>query len=234
MVKAYGIQPRLAQTATSATGERMRSEPRAYVRAAIALAAPSASLDDPARRVRARQPNRFPAASRRRCAAAHSQGVAATLAIAGLTGCRATGRRDRGCPMSSARVRCSAMANLRHGRRASPAIAQPVLGKHAMGRPVKLEGNPAPGPPRRDRCVHRRRELLGLYDPDRSQTPRHMGRPASWASLETPALHARAAQLRRGPGRGLPPADRRRRLADPAAADRRAARALAGDALACA
>src|SRR6185437_15316899 len=44
--------------------------------------------------------------------------------------------------------------------------------------------------------------LLGLYDPDRSQTPRWMGRPTDWSAFET-AMLANAERLEASRGQGF-------------------------------
>jgi molybdopterin-containing oxidoreductase family iron-sulfur binding subunit len=79
---------------------------------------------------------------------------------------------------------------------------QPVLGKSIAGRPVKLEGNdqhPATGGAT---DLFMQAALLGLYDPERSQMPLHLGQPATWAAFDTDAFR-RTAEIDRGQGQGF-------------------------------
>src|SRR6185312_4425104 len=79
---------------------------------------------------------------------------------------------------------------------------QPVLGKSIAGRPVKLEGNdqhPATGGAT---DLFMQAALLGLYDPDRSQVPLHLGQPATWAAFDTDVFR-RTAEIDRTQGQGF-------------------------------
>ncbi len=79
---------------------------------------------------------------------------------------------------------------------------QPVLGKSIAGRPVKLEGNdrhPATGGAT---DLFMQAALLGLYDPERSQVPLHLGQPATWAAFDTDVF-GRSAEIDRAEGQGF-------------------------------
>ena len=128
--------------------------------------------------------------------------MAASLALAGLTGCR--GEADE-----TALPYVNAPESLVLGEPKFYATAvsfagyaQPVLGKTIDGRPVKLEGNPEHPALRGATDVFMQAALLGLYDPDRSQTPRHLGRPTTWDAADA-ALHARAAEIGAAQGEGF-------------------------------
>jgi len=62
--------------------------------------------------------------------------------------------------------------------------AQPILGKTLDGRPIKLEGNPDHPASGGVTDVFTQAALLGLYDPDRSQSARHQDKPAPWSSFD--------------------------------------------------
>ncbi|MET4701385.1 MoCo/4Fe-4S cofactor protein with predicted Tat translocation signal [Constrictibacter sp. MBR-5] len=71
--------------------------------------------------------------------------------------------------------------------------AQPVLGKTYAGRPVKLEGNPDHPASLGASDAFTQASLLGLYDPQRSQAPLRMGRPATWGAYDRAAAEMVAA-----------------------------------------
>lgn len=81
-------------------------------------------------------------------------------------------------------------------------IAQPVLAKTHAGRPVKLEGNPDHPATRGASDCFLQAALLGLYDPERSQAPRYLGRPADWAAFDAD-MAGRVTELDRRGGRGF-------------------------------
>lgn len=62
--------------------------------------------------------------------------------------------------------------------------AQPVLGKTFAGRPVKLEGNPDHPASGGSTDLFTQAALLGLYDPERSASPRRRGAPVPWTAAE--------------------------------------------------
>ena len=79
---------------------------------------------------------------------------------------------------------------------------QPVLGKSIAGRPVKLEGNdrhPATGGAT---DLFMQAALLGLYDPERSQVPLHLGQPATWEAFDAD-VYRRTAEIDRAQGQGF-------------------------------
>lgn len=60
-----------------------------------------------------------------------------------------------------------------------------LLVESREGRPVKLEGNPDHPTNQGKLDALTQASLLGLYDPDRSTTPLHQGKPASFDEFET-------------------------------------------------
>src|ERR1700748_618313 len=100
--------------------------------------------------------------------------MAASLALAGLSGCDWR-------PDDDAMPYVNVPDNVEPGRpkwdaTAAPfnGYAQPALGKTYAGRPVKLDGNPD-HPASGGASDHfLQAALLGLYDPGRSQTPLHL------------------------------------------------------------
>jgi molybdopterin-containing oxidoreductase family iron-sulfur binding subunit len=67
-------------------------------------------------------------------------------------------------------------------------MAQPVIGTCRDGRPVKLEGNPDHPASGGATDAFTQAALLGLYDPDRSQTPLRAGGAATWGEFERAAF----------------------------------------------
>ena len=64
-------------------------------------------------------------------------------------------------------------------------IATGLLGKSYEGRPVKIEGNPEHPGSLGSTDVLAQASLLGLYDPDRSQSVTYRGTPKTWEGLTT-------------------------------------------------
>ena len=81
-------------------------------------------------------------------------------------------------------------------------VAQPVLGKTREGRPIKLEGNPDHPASAGATDAFTQAALLGLYDPDRSATPLHRGRPADWDGFDEMMVELRE-RLDRSGGTGF-------------------------------
>jgi molybdopterin-containing oxidoreductase family iron-sulfur binding subunit len=114
--------------------------------------------------------------------------MAASLALAGLGGC--DGEPD---PTALPYVDPSDFSPSGNARWYATAVtpfgyAQPVLGKTYAGRPVKLEGNPDHPACQGASDAFTQAALLGLYDPERSQSPRYLGQPATWDAFDTATL----------------------------------------------
>jgi len=77
-----------------------------------------------------------------------------------------------------------------------------VLVKSEMGRPIKIEGNPDHPASLGAADALVQAAVLGLYDPDRSQTVAHDGRVDTWEHFQTMALGNRE-RLRAQKGAGL-------------------------------
>lgn len=110
--------------------------------------------------------------------------MGASLALAGLVGCK--GEEDE-----------AALPYVVQPENVIPGVAkwyatavclsgyaQPVLGKTFTGRPVKLEGNPDHPASAGKSSSFTQAELLGLYDPQRSRSPRLQDTPATLADFE--------------------------------------------------
>ncbi|WEX10562.1 TAT-variant-translocated molybdopterin oxidoreductase [Chelativorans sp. AA-79] len=127
--------------------------------------------------------------------------MGASLALAGLSGCSGQAD-DRALPYVQS-PEFVVPGNPKYYATAvtMAGYAQPVTGKTHVGRPVKLEGNPGHPGTKGATDPFLQAALLGLYDPDRSQSPRRAGRPASWEAFDG-AMVARARELdaRRGAG----------------------------------
>ncbi|HKB39106.1 MAG TPA: TAT-variant-translocated molybdopterin oxidoreductase, partial [Gemmataceae bacterium] len=123
--------------------------------------------------------------------------MGASLALAGLAGCSKSPRQKivpyrrqpeeivQGKPLFYA----TAMT--------VGGYAAGVLVKSLMGRPLKVEGNPDHPASLGATDAFAQASVLTLYDPDRSRSVRHLGRPSNWtAALE------QLGKLRRDPDRG--------------------------------
>ncbi|MGE0718601.1 MAG: TAT-variant-translocated molybdopterin oxidoreductase, partial [Alphaproteobacteria bacterium] len=128
--------------------------------------------------------------------------MAASLALAGLTGCDGGAdetalpyvRQPEGELPGKARWYATAVT--------LGGIAQPAVGRTYAGRPVKLEGNSDHPATAGATDPFLQAALLGLYDPERSQTPRHLGRPVAWQRIEG-TLAPEIAELDRRGGAGF-------------------------------
>ena len=80
--------------------------------------------------------------------------------------------------------------------------AQGVLVESHLGRPTKVEGNPNHPASLGSTDTFAQASVLGLYDPDRSKTPRKMGRPSTWQRF-LGDLEGMLADEASGRGRGL-------------------------------
>lgn len=127
--------------------------------------------------------------------------MGASLALAGLAGCG--GPPEQGVPYVVApervvpgEARWYATAVTLGG------YAQPVLGCTHVGRPTKLEGNPQHPASQGAATAFTQAEILRLYDPDRSQAPRYLGRETTWEAFGRAAAEL-AAGLDARAGQGL-------------------------------
>lgn len=77
-----------------------------------------------------------------------------------------------------------------------------VLAESQMGRPVKLEGNPAHPASLGATNIFAQASLLGLYDPDRAQSVRFLGGPSTWEAFGGD-ISARLTSLRANGGTGI-------------------------------
>jgi len=77
-----------------------------------------------------------------------------------------------------------------------------VLAKTFDGRPVKLDGNPDHPAVSGKSDVFMQAAIFGLYDPERSQVPRHNGTPATWALFAREIAELRQSWRGNG-GQGL-------------------------------
>jgi molybdopterin-containing oxidoreductase family iron-sulfur binding subunit len=82
------------------------------------------------------------------------------------------------------------------------AASQGLLVESHMGRPTKIEGNPEHPSNLGATDAIAQAQVLGLYDPDRSQTVLQSGRIGTWAAFLT-ALKGELDVQRRAGGRGL-------------------------------
>ena len=127
---------------------------------------------------------------------------AASLALAGLSGCAYQ-------PAESIVPYVQAPEEIIPGRPLFFASAVPIDGfacgvlvKSEMGRPIKIEGNPAHPASLGATDIFGQAALLGLYDPDRSQLITRGGRIETWEHFQTLALDTRES-LRSKKGAGL-------------------------------
>jgi len=131
------------------------------------------------------------------------QVMAASFALAGLTGCGDEDGRNHEVPWVRNPVHTQpsipvnyASATLFDG------FANGAIITTQNGRPLKVEGNPEHPWSRGGTDVLGQASVLGLYDPFRSQTVRHLNRPSSWQALAG-AMAEPAVTVRAHRGRGL-------------------------------
>ncbi|WGF90345.1 TAT-variant-translocated molybdopterin oxidoreductase [Marinivivus vitaminiproducens] len=128
--------------------------------------------------------------------------MAASFAMTGLTGCEQQTAeaivprvRDPGY-LPPDGILHYATAHVQDG------IASGILVKTVDGRPIKIEGNPEHPVTRGATDAFMQASILGLYDPDRSQSVVRLGRTSGWQTFET-AVVQRFAALRASQGEGL-------------------------------
>lgn len=128
--------------------------------------------------------------------------MGASLLLSGVTACGET-RSDHALPYVNqpedvipGLPRHYATAVLLEG------YAQPVIATTYAGRPVKLDGNPEHPATRGASDAFMQSAIFGLYDPERSKTPRHDGVPTTWGTFDA-ALAGYRARWRERQGEGL-------------------------------
>ena len=81
-------------------------------------------------------------------------------------------------------------------------IAEGVLVETHLGRPTKVEGNPAHPGSLGATSVHSQASVLNLYDPDRAREIRYREEPHTWAEFSA-ALGAALQPIQKQKGAGL-------------------------------
>lgn len=124
------------------------------------------------------------------------------LAIAGLDGCERAPDEDALPYVVQPEGELPGIARFYATAVEMDGVAQPVIGKTRMARPIKLEGNPKHPASGGATDAFTQAALLDLYDPERSKAPRHGGHDTDWAHVETMIGRLRAALDASG-GKGL-------------------------------
>ena len=123
--------------------------------------------------------------------------MGASLALAGLTGCRRWpvrklapyNQRPEGHTPGEPEFYASAFE--------LDGVAQPILVTAYDGRPIKIEGNPDHPQSRGAASLHAQASILDLYDPHRCRFVTHDGERSTWAAADLAIVKALA-----GAGRG--------------------------------
>ncbi|WP_448188762.1 Fe-S-cluster-containing hydrogenase [Azospirillum sp. sgz301742] len=130
--------------------------------------------------------------------------MAASILLAGLTGC---GKEEAVPYVVQPELAVPGKPRLYATAVPFEGFAQPVLAETHEGRPTRLDGNPdhplargGVNPTALD--AFSQSAVLELYDPDRSQTPRHLDRPTTWDNVAA-AIAAQRAQWQADGGRGV-------------------------------
>jgi molybdopterin-containing oxidoreductase family iron-sulfur binding subunit len=128
--------------------------------------------------------------------------MGASLLLSGLSACGDSGRSGHALPyveqpegVTPGVSRPYATALTLDG------FAQPVVATTYAGRPTKLDGNPDHPATRGASDSFMQAAIFGLYDPERSKTPRRDGVPTTWDAFAASLAPLRARwQERRGEG----------------------------------
>jgi MoCo/4Fe-4S cofactor protein with predicted Tat translocation signal len=129
--------------------------------------------------------------------------MAAALALAGLGGCGdGAPSGELIPPVRPPRDAIAYGSNMFATASVLGGYASGVLVRHAAGRPVKVEGNPAHPASLGATDAIAQAEILGFYDLDRAAGIARGGVPQSWQNLQT-ALAAQRARWRETHGEGL-------------------------------
>ncbi len=129
--------------------------------------------------------------------------AAASFAFAGVTGCTRQ-PTERILPYVNPPANLTP-GNPKYYASAVPGpcgLAQGVIVESHMGRPTKIEGNPAHPASLGASSVHAQASILDLYDPDRSKTVMHLGIERSWDDFRL-AFTAALGPLQAQQGAGL-------------------------------
>ncbi|MGJ0239905.1 TAT-variant-translocated molybdopterin oxidoreductase [Novosphingobium fluoreni] len=114
------------------------------------------------------------------------------LAIAGLDGCERAPDEDALPYVVQPEGELPGIARFYATAVEMDGVAQPVIGKTRMARPIKLEGNPKHPASDGATDAFTQAALLGLYDPERSKAPRRDGRATDWVHVDTMIAGLRA------------------------------------------
>ena len=111
--------------------------------------------------------------------------MAASFAFGGLAGCDdPPDNRDQEVPYVRDPARAIPAIPLHYASAAMlDGVANGILVTTRNGRPIKIEGNDRHPWSRGGTDVFGQASVLGLYDPERSQTVRHLGRISDWESF---------------------------------------------------
>jgi len=129
--------------------------------------------------------------------------MAASFALAGLSGCGEEDSRDHEVPyVRNPLHQEPGIATMFASAALIDGFANGIVVTTQNNRPIKIEGNPDHPWSRGGTDVFGQASVLGLYDPFRSQSVRRLNRPSSWQALGY-AMSEPIATLRAHHGRGL-------------------------------
>jgi Fe-S-cluster-containing dehydrogenase component/anaerobic selenocysteine-containing dehydrogenase len=129
--------------------------------------------------------------------------LGASLAVAGLAGCSAQPPAEKIMPyVRQPEDRTLGKPEFYATAMPLPSGAMPILVRSNEGRPTKVEGNPNHPASGGATDVWSQAAILGLYDPDRSQSVTYQGRPRSWDEAVL-SVRTELNKLRDSGGRGL-------------------------------